>query len=125
MEILLICRTTYRKKKKLFDCLRTINEWDLYFLKVDTDGCNAVVKDLEWSIIQSIVMGYRAGMWDIPALNGKTVSQKCDWINEHNTSSRTFKNYDWKNARRPERQVNMLPVSFLEDKLKEMEAVLN
>lgn len=111
----------YRKKKKLCDCLRTVKEWEVFFLKVDTHGCGAIVKDLDWSILQSVIMGYRAGMWDIPALANKTVAEKCDWINQHNSSSRTFKINDWKNSRRPERQVNMLPVSFLEDKLSEMQ----
>lgn len=111
----------YRRKKKLCDCLRTVSEWETFFLKVDTNACGAVVKDLDWSILQSIIMGYRAGMWDIPALAGKTVAEKCAWINKHNTSSRTFKNNDWKNSRRPERQANMLPTSFLQEKLCELQ----
>ncbi len=111
----------YRKKKDLCKCLRTEDEWKSFFLKVDTDGCNGVVKDLDWSILISIIMGYRAGKWDIPALNGKTVAEKCSWINEHNSSSRKFKESDWKNARRPERQANMLPAEFLKDKLSELQ----
>lgn len=62
-------------------------------------------------------MGYRANKWDIPALNGFTVEEKCDWINQHNDSKRKFKPSDWKNARRPERQVNMLPYDMIKDKL--------
>ena len=111
----------YRNKKQLCECLRTVAEWDSFFLKVDTNSSGAKVRDLDWSIITSIIMGYRAGMWDIPALANKTVAQKCDWINQHNDSSRTFKISDWKNARRPERQVNMLPMSFLENKLTELQ----
>lgn len=111
----------YRRKKKLCDCLRTIDEWDMFFIKVDTNACGASIKDLDWSILMSIIMGYRAGLWDIPALNNKTVVEKCDWINKHNNSKKQFNKNDWKNARRPERQVNMLPKSYLTDKLEEMQ----
>ena len=111
----------YRKKKKLCDCLRTQSEWDVFFLKVDTNACGMNVKDLDWSILMSIIMGYRAGKWDIQALNNLTVSEKCDWINKFNSSNKKFKETDWKNARRPERQVNMLPDSFLISKLTEMQ----
>lgn len=111
----------YRKKKDLCKCLRTVEEWKAFFLKVDTDDCCGVVKDLDWSVLTSIVMGYRCGKWQIPALEGKTVAEKCDWINQHNDSSRKFKESDWKNARRPERQANMLPSEFLKDKLLELQ----
>lgn len=111
----------HRKKKKLCDCLRTQDEWDVFFLKIDTNACGMNVKDLDWSILMSVIMGYRAGKWDIPALNGLTVVEKCEWINKHNTSKKQFKQSDWKNSRRPERQVNMLPDSYLLDKLTEMQ----
>lgn len=111
----------YRKKKKLVECLRTQDEWNLYFLKVDTNACGMNIKDLDWSILMSVIMGYRMGKWDIPALNSKTVQEKCDWINTHNTSKKSFKISDWKNSRRPERQVNMLPDSYLLDKLHELQ----
>ena len=111
----------YRRKKKLCDCLRTIADWDIYFVKIDTNACGANIKDLDWAIIMSVIMGYRAGLWDIPALNNKTVVEKCDWINKHNNSKKQFNKNDWKNARRPERQVNMLPKSYLSDKLEEMQ----
>lgn len=111
----------YRKKKELFDCLRTELEWKSFFTKVDTDGCGCIVKDLEWSILASVIMGYRAGRWNIPALEGKTVVEKCAWINQHNDSVRKYKESDWKNARRPDRQTNMLPEEFLKNKLSELQ----
>ncbi len=110
----------YRSKKKLCNCLRTIPEWNAFFLKVDTNACDTSVTDLNWSILVSIIMGYRGSMWDIPALNGRSVQEKCDWINAHNNSKRKYKISDWKNARRPERQANMLPYEFLEQKLNEL-----
>jgi hypothetical protein len=111
----------YRKKKKLCDCLRTQAEWNTFFLKVDTNACGMYVKDLAWSILMSVIMGYRAGKWSIPALDNLTVAEKCVWINKHNDSSKKFKESDWKNARRPERQVNMLPDSYIKHKLVEMQ----
>lgn len=111
----------YRKKKALFDCLKTEKEWKLFFTKVNTDGCSGIVKDLDWSILASVIMGYRSGRWDIPALAGKTVAEKCAWINRHNDSNRKYKESDWKNARRPDRQTSILPEAFLKDKLAELQ----
>ena len=55
-----------------------------------------------------------------PKLNELSGQERCDWINAHNTSSKIFKENDWKNAGRPKRQVNMLPDDFLKKKLSEL-----
>ena len=68
-------------------------------------------------------MGHRCGLWEIPKLNEGSVEEKCEWLNMHNDSKKTFKITDWKNARRPERLVNMLPREFLEEKLMELGVV--
>ena len=115
----------YRKKKKLCDCLRTVSEWNTFFLKVDTNACGMHIVDLEWSILMSIIMGYHAGKFNIPALNGLSVAKKCEWINKHNSSKKTFTINDWKNSRKPQRQVNMLPNSYIHDKLLEMQNDVN
>ncbi len=110
----------YRNKKKLTDVLRTESDWDLFWLKLDLRATGAQPRNIEWAILNSCIMGYRSGRWDIPGLNEKTVVEKCEWINAHNTSNRKFKPSDWKNARRPERQANMLPREMLEEKLQEL-----
>ena len=110
----------YRRKKDLCDVLRTESDWERFWLKIRTNATGAQPKDLEWSILNSCIMGYRCGRWDIPGLNNKTVKEKCAWINSHNTSSKKFKISDWKNARRPERQANMLPYEMIEERLKEL-----
>lgn len=110
----------YRKKKELCECLRTVKEWNLFFVKVDTDGCSGVIKDLDWKILTSIVIGYITGKLDIPALDGKTIPEKCAWINLHNNSGTQFKVENWKNLRKKERQKNVLPMELLKDKLKEL-----
>ena len=56
----------------------------------------------------------------IPMLEAGSVEDKCEWINAHNSSDRKFKPSDWKNARRPERQANMLPREMIESKLEEL-----
>jgi hypothetical protein len=53
-------------------------------------------------------------------LRPKTVAEKCEWLNQHNTSKKVFKPTDWKNARRPERLANMLPREYLKEKLDEL-----
>lgn len=79
-------------KKKLFNCLRTQSEWENFFLKVDMNACGMIVKDLDWSVIMSIVMGYRCGKFIIPDLDRcETVQDKIDWINTYNDSKRKFK----------------------------------
>ncbi|MCR5311189.1 MAG: DUF4268 domain-containing protein [Lachnospiraceae bacterium] len=110
----------YRNKKKLTEVLRTEADWDVFWMKLALNTSGAQPRDLEWAILNSCIMGYRSGRWDIPGLDGKTVEEKCKWINAHNTSGKQFKPSDWKNARRPERQANMLPVEMIEDKLDEL-----
>ena len=110
----------YRSKKDLTKVLRTKADWDIFWLKLKLKDTKARPRNIQWSILYSCIMGYRSGMWDIPSLNNKTVEEKCDWINSHNFSGKLFKPSDWKNARRPERQVNMLPHEMIEDKLEEL-----
>lgn len=109
----------YRAKKDLCKCLRTAEDWRLFFAKIDTAGTSITIKDLDWNILMSVIMGYRAGRWEIPMLEGLTVAEKCDIINERNDSKKKFKVNDWKNARRPERQSSMLPIEYLKDKLRD------
>lgn len=112
----------YRQKKELVDVLRTVKDWELYFMKVDSNVCNVrVCVDKEWSVLMSCIMGYRAGRWDIPGLTAcKSNEEKYAWINKHNKSQKRFKESDWKNCRRQDRQVNMLPIGMIQDKLNEL-----
>lgn len=110
----------YRQKKVLTACLRTEADWGIFWMKLDMNAAGNKVRDMEWSILNSCIMGYRAGHWDIPAIAEKTVEEKCAWINKHNTSKKRFKPSDWKNCRRPDRQANMLPLEMIQDKLNEL-----
>ena len=113
----------YRERMENSKVLRTEKDWEVYFLKLGIHESKAKPRNKEWAILNSCIMGYRMGLWDIPELCGKKVEKKCEWINEHNTSGKEFKLSDWKNTRRNERQVNMLPPEMLLEKLAELGAV--
>ena len=113
----------YREKAHLVKCLRTNDDWDIFFTKIDFNGVNMRITDSDWSILKSCIMRYRAGLCDIPAFHGKSPSEICKIINEHNTSEKIFKKSDWKNAGNPNRQANMLPLEYIEDKLKELQSI--
>ena len=105
------------EKKSL---LRTESDWDLFWRKIDLKATGCKVRDMDWAILNSCIMGHRCNRWIIPKLNELSGQERCDWINAHNTSSKIFKENDWKNAGRPKRQVNMLPDDFLKEKLSEL-----
>ena len=110
----------YRQKKEDSTVLRTESDWVKYWIRIATKDSSAKPRDMDWAILNSCIMGYRAGFWEIPALKDKSVQEKCDWINQHNDSKRRFKPSDWKNARKPERQINMLSLELIKDKLNEL-----
>ncbi|HFU4376108.1 TPA: hypothetical protein ACGO85_002140 [Streptococcus suis] len=110
----------YESKKKLCDVLRTEQHWELFWIKISTNATGKQVRKkdgLEWSKLMSCVMGARRGLWVIDELNDTetTVQEKCDWLNSHALTPKQFKISDWKNSRRADRQVNMLPKSEIVD----------
>lgn len=115
----------YRAKKANCPVLRTMSDWDKFFRSLDAKGSTAKKINDAWSILYSCIAGYRLGMWEIRKLTEDTslsVQQKCDWINAHNTSSKKFTLNDWKNARKPSRAHSVLPQSYVQDKLNELNA---
>lgn len=116
----------FKSRGELCEALRTKKHWEKFWLKVDFPGKAIRSKDgVEWTKLTSCVMGHRAGLWSIPTLadDSLTVSEKIDWINSLHLAEKKFKKSDWKNARRPERQVNMLGKEDIEDFLDMMGAV--
>lgn len=103
----------YRAKKKLTDVLRTEADWNIYWSKLTLNATGAQPRNMDWAILNSCIIGHRSGRWIIPGLEDKSTAGKCAWINKHNTSGKQFGLSDWKNARRPERQVNMLPLEMI------------
>ena len=106
--------------KECCDVLRTESDWEMFWMKLNYNKAGNKVRDKEWAILNSCIMGHRSGHWVIPGLETGSVSEKCAWINAHNNSKKLFKESDWKNANRPERQSRMLPRELLSDKLKEL-----
>jgi hypothetical protein len=68
----------------------------------------------------SIVMAHRQGVVTIPTLADRDLSllERLDWIAQWGLG--TVSEGDWKNARRPERASQMLPLSELEPWLSRM-----
>lgn len=118
----------YKARGKASACLRTEEEWRRFFARVESaaSGVQRHVKDFEWSCIFTCVMGHRLGVWHIPTLDDErmSVEDKCQWINKFNESSVVFKPSHWKNARRQERQTQMLHRTEVEDLLNAMGAVI-
>lgn len=110
----------YRQRKATVSCLRTMEDWNIYWFKTDAKSCSIKVRDMDWSILNSCIMGHRAGFWNIPKLDILRGADRDAWINLHNSSRKIWKANDWKNAGRNSRQANMLPREMLTEKLTEL-----
>lgn len=112
----------YRKVNSTFQCLRTQQEWNLFWLKLSDKETGKVrqLGDLEWTKLFSVVMGHRLGMWHSKELEEcQTVKDKLLFINSRNHSNRTFTLDNWKDCRKEQRKNQMLPREMLEDMLLE------
>jgi len=114
----------FRAAKENCKCLRTMNDWQTFWFKLDIKETNSNVKirDMEWAVLFSCVVGHRSGLWTIPMLDELKGDARCEWLNEHNTAEKRFTDMDWKNAGRKDRQKNILHRSLIEDKLEELMA---
>lgn len=99
----------YRKVYDGMDCLRTKSDWAKFWLKIhaiESGNTHRMhIKNIEWSILVSCVMGHRLGHWKIPALSdpNKSVKEKIEWVNKFNDSDKPFTESSWKNCRRKDR----------------------
>ena len=110
----------YRQRKASVKCLRTMENWLLFWFKGDKKGCKTKRLDKDWSILYSCISGHRAGFWNIPKLDSLQGTERDEWINSHNTSSKIWKSSDWKNAGRRSRQDKILNKEMIEEKLIEL-----
>ena len=112
----------YRSIKESSPVLRTADDWKRFFVKVHCpEGSKVRVADPGWSALMSCIIGYRLGKFPIKGLDQcKTLDEKLDYINSHNSTGKVFTQSHWKNARRPERASQMLPVELLADTLSEL-----
>lgn len=93
-------------------CLRTVDEWGAWNIKF-THGKGRRIVTAQRAVLMSIVMAHRQGIVSIPALSDRssTVPGKLDWLAQWGLG--TVSEGDWKNARRPERTAQMLPLDAL------------
>lgn len=97
----------YRSVSEGFSCLRTEKEWKQFWLRIKDkeNGTRHNLSDMDWNALFAVIAGYRAGKWLIPGLEEcGSVKEKLDYINARNRSGRVFKQDNWKDCRKPERQ---------------------
>ena len=112
----------YRKTMQSCEVLRTQNDWNKFFAKIDsqTHGVQKRIKDLDWSILFNCIVGHRGGYWNIPMLDILKGQARIEWINQFNNSNKNFTANDWKNAGRADRISNCMPEHALQPLLSQM-----
>lgn len=100
-------------------CLRTVDEWRAWHVKF-VHGKGRRIVTAQRSVLMSIVMAHRQGVVSIPVLadRSSTVADKLAWLGLWGLG--TVSEGDWKNARRPERTSQMLPLDALNPYLDRM-----
>ncbi|GAA3294894.1 hypothetical protein GCM10017708_31160 [Arthrobacter citreus] len=100
-------------------CLRTVDEWHAWHVKF-SHGKGRRIVTAQRSILMSIVMAHRQGVVNIPVLADRSspVADKLAWLGQWGLG--TVSEGDWKNARRPERTSQMLPLNALSPYLDRM-----
>lgn len=103
-------------------CLRTVDEWSAWHIKF-SHGKGRRIVTAQRSVLMSVVMAHRQGIVSIPALadRASTVPDKLAWLAQWGLG--TVSEGDWKNARRPERTSQMLPLDALNPYLDRMLAM--
>lgn len=100
--------------------LRTGEDWRLFFTKLEHGAAEGRrISDLNRTVLMSILIGHRRGSWEVPNLSSSnTRSWKLRWLSSWGLGE--VKMSDWDNARRPERESQMLPREELEPWLSRM-----
>ena len=111
----------YRKVGRSSKCLRTVEEWNLFFKNIDSCIKKSLGYD-EFDIIYNIVHNHKTHSIIIPFLADKDISvdDKIKWINEHNNSDKTFTKSHWNHASDPIPAKKKIPMVILEDKIAEL-----
>ena len=108
----------YRNTMQNEDCVKVTADLERVKVKSTVKTKGYIGKDLERKILLSILMGYRSGLYQIPALDGLKQSEIVETVNSWGISSITLN--DWKNCSRTKRQENMLPRELVEDTLQKI-----
>lgn len=108
----------YRSVAKTCVCLRTMDEWEDFFEKLEKAKRKAIGYD-EFDILYNIVYLHKKGKIIIPAIAElKTVPDKIKWINDHNTSEKEFTINHWRHASDPLPKKKQIPMDILEDHIR-------
>lgn len=105
----------YRQTKKNEKCIKVKKDIERVKVKSTTDYKGYIGKDLDRKVLLSILMGYRQGIYKIPALEGLKQAEIVEKVNSWGIS--TISVNDWKNCSRTKRQANMLPYELVEKML--------
>ena len=108
----------YRNIMQNEDCVKVKADLERVKVKSSVKTKGYIGKDLNRKILLSILMGYRSGLYQIPALDGLTQSKVVETVNNWGISQISLN--DWKNCSRTKRQDNMLPLGLVEDTLKKI-----
>lgn len=102
-------------------CLRTVGEWREWHVRYAHGKGHRIVTPHR-TVLMSIVMAHRQGIVTVPTLAARDLSlaERLGWLAKWGLG--TVSEGDWKNARRPERLSQMLPLGELEPWLSRMRA---
>jgi hypothetical protein len=113
----------YRKTMKDEDCVKVTKDLKRVNVKSTNDLKGYIGKDLDRKVLLSILMGYRCGIYKIPALDGLKQAKIVETVNSWGIANITIN--DWKNCSRAKRQENMLPRELIEETLNKILAISN
>ena len=108
----------YRNTMQNEDCVKVTADLERVKVKSTVQTKGYIGKDLPRKILLSILMGYRSGLYRIPALDGLKQSEVIEVVNGWGISSISLN--DWKNCSRTKRQENMLPRELIEETLQKI-----
>ena len=108
----------YRKAMENEDCVKVVSDLERVKTKATVRTSGYIGKDLDRKILLSILMGYRTGLYEIPALDGLKQAEIVETVNSWGISKITLA--DWKNCSRAKRQSNMLPRDVVEETLRKI-----
>ena len=108
----------YRRTMENEDCVKVTGDLERVKVKSTTKTKGYIGKNLDRKILMSILMGYRSGIYQIPALDGLKQSEIVKTVNSWKIAKISVN--DWKNCSRSKRQDNMLPHELIEKTLKKI-----
>ena len=96
----------YRNTMQSEDCVKVKKDLERVRVKSTTKTKGYIGRDLDKKILMSILMGYRSGLYHIPALDGLKQAQIVEVVNSWGIAAISIN--DWKNCSRTKRHDNML-----------------